>query len=64
MLASLNAGREVVGSNPTRSGRKWRGGYFEAGVGVGVGVVVGGGGGASHGIFGAGKMIASYDETF
>ena len=37
---------------------------FEVGVvvGVGVGVVVGGG--ASHGIFGAGKMIASYDETF
>ena len=41
-------------------------GSFEATVGadVGVGVVVGGGGGASHGIFGAGKIIASYDETF
>ena len=70
LLASLLADRKVVGSNPTRSGRKWRGGCFEAGVGVGVGVavgvgvVVGGGGGANHGIFGAGEIIASCDETF
>ena len=64
LLASLLADRKVVGSNPTRSGRKWRGGCFEAGVGVGVCVVGGGGGGASHGIFGAGEIIASYDETF
>ena len=36
MLASSVAERKVVGSNPTRSGRKWRGGSIEAGVGVGV----------------------------
>ena len=70
LLASLLADRKVVGSNPTRSGRKWRGGSFEVGVGVGVGVVVGVGVGVgvvvgvSHGIFGAGEIIASFDETF
>ena len=38
------------------------GGSLEAGVGVGVGAVVGVG--VRHGTFGAGEIIASFDETF